>query len=94
MNLFRLDVNLASSNGDFIEGFSSHTSADLGPQFGGMHTTSQRMTYQGVQTLNLKGRWRVKFTLSGVGEKNLTFKSQVKGAGSFLNLTIWRRSLS
>jgi hypothetical protein len=32
---------------------------------------------------NLSGRWRVKFTLSGTGEKNLIFVSQAKGSGSF-----------
>jgi hypothetical protein len=35
---------------------------------------------------NLSGRWRVKFTLSGSGEKNLVFDSQAKGTGSFLLL--------
>ncbi|HXM34450.1 MAG TPA: hypothetical protein VN920_04645 [Pyrinomonadaceae bacterium] len=34
----------------------------------------------------LTGRWRVKFTLAGVGEKNLVFDSQAKGTGSFLLL--------
>jgi hypothetical protein len=29
------------------------------------------------------GRWRVKFTLSGGGEKNLIFLAKAKGAGSF-----------
>lgn len=39
-----------------------------------------------AQTPNLAGRWRVKFALSGVGEKNLIFDSQAKGSGSFLLL--------
>ena len=37
------------------------------------------------QAFTLVGRWRVKFTLSGV-EKNLVFDSQAKGSGSFLIL--------
>ena len=32
------------------------------------------------------GRWRVKFTLSGTGEKNLIFDCQAKGSGSFMLL--------
>lgn len=32
------------------------------------------------------GRWRVSFTLSGIGENNLVFDSQGKGSGSFLLL--------
>ncbi|MEO8433475.1 MAG: hypothetical protein ABI596_01155 [Pyrinomonadaceae bacterium] len=39
-----------------------------------------------VTTTNLTGQWRVRFTLSGVGEKNLIFDSQAKGPGSFLLL--------
>ena len=35
---------------------------------------------------NLAGRWRVKFSLSGAGEKNLIFDSRAKGSGSFLLL--------
>ena len=35
---------------------------------------------------NLAARWRVKFNLSGIGEKNLIFDAQAKGAGSFLLL--------
>jgi hypothetical protein len=35
---------------------------------------------------NLAGRWRVKFDVSGVGEKNLIFDSQAKGSGSLLLL--------
>lgn len=35
---------------------------------------------------NLPGRWRVKFNLSGIGEKNLVFDAQARGAGSFLLL--------
>jgi len=38
------------------------------------------------QSATIVGRWRVKFTLSGVGEKNLVFEAQAKGAGSFLLL--------
>lgn len=33
---------------------------------------------------DLAGRWRVKFILPGVGEKNLVFDSKSKGSGSFL----------
>jgi hypothetical protein len=32
---------------------------------------------------NLSGRWRVKFTMSENGEKNLIFVSQANGTGSF-----------
>jgi hypothetical protein len=39
-----------------------------------------------AQPTNLAGRWRVNFTLSGIGEKNLVFDSQAKGVGSFLPL--------
>jgi hypothetical protein len=39
-----------------------------------------------AQSSGLIGRWRVKFTLSGIGEKNLVFDSQPKGVGSFLLL--------
>lgn len=39
-----------------------------------------------AQPANLVGRWRVKFNLSGVGEKNLVFDAQARGAGSFLLL--------
>jgi hypothetical protein len=35
---------------------------------------------------SLTGRWRVKFVLSGIGEKNLIFDSQPNGVGSFLLL--------
>lgn len=38
------------------------------------------------QGANLAGRWRVKFNLSGIGEKNLVFDAQDKGSGSFLLL--------
>lgn len=38
------------------------------------------------QTVNLLGRWRVAFTISGIGEKNLIFDSQANGSGSFLLL--------
>jgi len=38
------------------------------------------------QVANLAGRWRVKFNLSGIGEKNLVFDAQDKGSGSFLLL--------
>lgn len=33
---------------------------------------------------DLTGRWRVKFTLSGLGENELLFDSQAKGSGTFL----------
>jgi hypothetical protein len=39
-----------------------------------------------AQPANLVGRWRVKFNLSGIGEKNLIFDAQARGAGSFLLL--------
>jgi hypothetical protein len=39
-----------------------------------------------TQAASIVGRWRVKFTLSGVGEKNLVFEAQAKGSGSFLLL--------
>jgi hypothetical protein len=35
---------------------------------------------------DLVGRWRVKFSLSGTGEKNLIFDARPGGAGSFLLL--------
>ena len=34
----------------------------------------------------IAGRWRVKFSLAGIGEKNLIFAAQVKGSGSFTPL--------
>ena len=43
-------------------------------------------TMASAPVANLVGRWRVKFTLSGIGEKNLVFDSQAKGSGSFLLL--------
>ena len=46
---------------------------------------SQTSTSTG-NAANLAGRWRVKFSLSGAGEKNLIFDSQAKGSGSFLLL--------
>jgi hypothetical protein len=39
-----------------------------------------------AQISTLVGRWRVRFSLSGIGEKNLVFDSQPKGVGSFLLL--------
>jgi hypothetical protein len=39
-----------------------------------------------AQSSSIVGRWRVKFNLSGVGEKNLLFDSQANGSGSFLLL--------
>jgi hypothetical protein len=41
---------------------------------------------QAAQPGNLAGRWRVKFNIPGVGEKNLIFDAQARGAGSFLLL--------
>ena len=35
---------------------------------------------------NLSGRWRVKFNLSGIGEKNLILDARPGGAGAFLLL--------
>jgi len=39
-----------------------------------------------AQSSTLVGRWRVKFSLSGIGEKNLIFDSETKGVGSVLLL--------
>ena len=39
-----------------------------------------------AQPANLAGRWRVKFILPGIGEKNLMFTAHAKGAGTFLLL--------
>ncbi|HEY8188719.1 MAG TPA: hypothetical protein VIF64_21815 [Pyrinomonadaceae bacterium] len=36
-----------------------------------------------AEAVNLVGRWRVKFTLTGGAEKNLIFDSQTKGTGYF-----------
>jgi hypothetical protein len=36
--------------------------------------------------LSPAGRWRIKFDLSGVGEKNLIFQAEANGAGSVLLL--------
>ena len=36
--------------------------------------------------LELAGRWQVKFTFVGRGEKNLIFEAKAKGSGSFLML--------
>jgi hypothetical protein len=36
--------------------------------------------------VQVNGNWRVKFNLSGIGEKNLIFNSQRAGSGSFLLL--------
>lgn len=41
---------------------------------------------QATLTHRLAGRWRVKFTLSGIGDKNLLFDAQEKGSGSFVLL--------
>jgi hypothetical protein len=49
-------------------------------------TNSPQVTTQPAPAVNLVARWRVKLTLSGVGEKNLVFDAQAKGAGSFLPL--------
>lgn len=35
---------------------------------------------------NLVGRWQVKFSLPGIGKKNLIFDAQAKGSGSILLL--------
>ena len=55
--------------------------------------TAQGVSVQGASShaspaaaMNLVGRWRVKFTLSGGSEKNLVFDSRAKGSGSFLLL--------
>jgi hypothetical protein len=39
-----------------------------------------------AQRANLVGRWRVKFNLSGIGEKNLIFDARASSAASFLLL--------
>ena len=39
-----------------------------------------------AQSSSLVGRWRVKFMLSGIGEKNLIFEARDQGSGSFLLL--------
>jgi hypothetical protein len=39
-----------------------------------------------AQAGNLSGRWRVIFTISGIGEKHLIFDSPARGSGSFLLL--------
>src|SRR5260370_21774866 len=49
-------------------------------------TSSPQATAQLAPELNLAGSWRVKFTLSGTGEKNLVFDAQAKGSGSLLPL--------
>ena len=36
-----------------------------------------------LKASNIVGRWRVKFTLAGGGEKNLVFEALAKGSGSF-----------
>lgn len=47
---------------------------------------SERPQAAPAQSASLAGRWRVKFNLSGIGEKNLIFDAQARGAGSFLLL--------
>jgi hypothetical protein len=47
---------------------------------------SPRATVELPQAANPVGRWRVKFNLSGVGEKNLVLDAQARGAGSLLLL--------
>ena len=39
-----------------------------------------------AEAMNLVGRWRVKFTLTGGSDKNLVFEARAKGSGSFLLL--------
>lgn len=43
----------------------------------------QGVAFQTGTAPKLNGRWRVKFTLSSGGEKNLIFTSQARGAGTF-----------
>ena len=50
------------------------------------HADSPQATVQPAPAANLVGRWRVKFTLSGIGEKHLVFDAQAKSSGSFLLL--------
>jgi hypothetical protein len=52
----------------------------------GSPASSLRNAAPQSQTMNLVGRWQVKYTLAGIGEKNLVFDSQAKGAGSFVLL--------
>lgn len=49
-----------------------------------LHTALRQPPTMSDQSVNLAGRWRVKFTLPGIGEKNLVFASRSKGSGSFL----------
>lgn len=47
------------------------------------HATSPQAAGVTVQAANVVGRWRVKFILSGVGEKNLVFEGRAEGRGLF-----------
>ena len=51
-----------------------------------IHPTVRQTQTAAAPVRNLHGRWRVKFNLSGIGEKNLIFDSQGEGSGSFLLL--------
>jgi hypothetical protein len=48
--------------------------------------TSPQATASSPQTAILGGKWRVRFSFPGVGDKNLIFESHAKGSGSFLLL--------
>src|SRR5215831_14713127 len=45
--------------------------------------STQQPAGSGEHATSIVGRWRVRFTLSGVGDKNLVFEAQAKGSGSF-----------
>ena len=53
---------------------------------GSAYQTTSQIPSSPAQISSPVGRWRVKFSLSGIGEKNLVFDSQPKGVGSFLLL--------
>lgn len=53
-------------------------------QGGAFQTALPPLSTMSNQTVNLAGRWRVKFTLPGIGEKDLVFESKSQGSGAFL----------
>ncbi len=58
----------------------------IATQVDGGQTRFSRVPMSSAHAASLAGRWRVKFTLAGGGEKNLIFDSKAKGSGSFLLL--------
>jgi hypothetical protein len=58
----------------------------FGVQGVALQSTVPHAAVLATQGTNLSGRWQVKFSLSGIGEKNLVFDAQAKGSGSFLLL--------